>query len=216
MKILFLGDSYSVNHEGWPSRVVNILNAKAVNHSRAASSLNYMFTKLDHALKYEFYDIVIATITSGDRVFHSDKIIHAGFPQYNDGTPITGKERKAIDLFYTYLWDSQNGCINEQIFQLAMTTISLLHPKTKFIFLPAFSEWKSSSVGNYVYTHPRLIDISFLDSESQRMEAEGLPTTRLNHLTKKQNNDLADQIITMINQYNFNSATLYDLNLKNL
>jgi hypothetical protein len=81
MKILFLGDSYSVNYEGWPSRVVNILNAKAVNHSRAASSLNYMFTKLDHALKYEFYDIVIATITSGDRVFHSDKIIHAGFPQ---------------------------------------------------------------------------------------------------------------------------------------
>ena len=84
------------------------------------------------------------------------------------------------------------------------------------VFLPAFGEWKASNVGNYVYTHPRLIDISFLDSQSQRMEAEGLPTTRLNHLTKKQNNDLADQIITMINQYNFNFATLYDLNLKNL
>ena len=54
MKILFLGDSYSTAHEGWPSRVANILNAEAVNHSRPASSLNYMFTKLDYSLKHEF------------------------------------------------------------------------------------------------------------------------------------------------------------------
>jgi len=216
MKILFLGDSFSCNQEGWPSRIANTLNAQSTNHSRAGSSLNYMFQKLDHALKYEFFDVVIATITSGDRIFHRDKIIHGGFPQYNDGTPMVGREREAVDLFYTYLWDDQNNFINDQLFQLAMTSISLMHPKTKFIFLPAFSEWKSMNVGNYAYTYLRLLEFSFLDSESQRMEVAGLPTARLNHFTKKQNDDLADQIVTIINQYNFNSVTAYNLNLKDL
>lgn len=216
MKILFLGDSYSCTNRGWPSRVTQALNATAVNHSRAASSLNYMFTKLDSELALKFYDIVIVTITSGDRLFHRDKIISARRRQYHDGTPMVGKEQKAVDLFYAYLWDSQNRDINAQVFQLAMTAISLLHPKTKFVFLPAFDVWKNLTVGNYVYTYPRLLDFSYLDMKSQKVEEEGLTTNRLNHLTEKQNIDLADQIVDMINQYDFNSVTARRLNLSKL
>jgi hypothetical protein len=216
MKILFLGDSYSNNDSGWPLQVTQALNATSVNLSRAGSSLNYMFTKLDAELEKNFYDVVIVTITSGDRLFHGDKIITSGNPIYNDGTPIVGDERKAIDLFYTYLWDRQNRDINGRIFQLAMTTISLVHPKTKFIFLPAFDEWKRSSIGNYVYTYPKLLHASYLDMKSQKMEEQGSITDRLNHLTKNQNTDLADQIVRMINYYDFNSATACKLHLDKL
>jgi hypothetical protein len=175
-----------------------------------------MFTKLDSELESKFYDVVIVTITSGDRLFHSDKTITAFRPQYNDGTPMVGQEQKAVDLFYAYLWDSQNRDINGQVFQLAMTAVSLLHPKTKFVFLPAFNEWKKLTIGNYVYTYPKLLEFSYLDIKSQRMEEAGLTTNRLNHLTEKQNTDLADQIVAVINQYDFNSVTTCRLNLNKL
>ena len=216
MKILFLGDSYSSNDSGWPSQVAQALSATAINHSLAGSSLNYMFTKLDSELNDKFYDIVIVTITSGDRLFHSDKLIVPGSSRYNDGTPIVGKERKAIDFFYTHVWDLRNGNITGQLFQLAMSTFSLVYPKTKFVFLPAFSDWENHSIGNYVYTYPRLLYASQLDTKSQKMEQEGLITNRLNHLSENQNTDLADQMVAMINQYNFNSATACELNLSRL
>jgi hypothetical protein len=223
MNILFLGDSYSSSsndlndrHEGWPAKVTEILNAKAVNFSQAGSSLNYTFTKLDSAFKDQFYDVVIITVTSGDRIFHSDKMISSGFPRYNTGKLITGKEREAIDLFYTWVWDSRNSEINAQIFQLAMTAFSLLHPKTKFIFLPAFNSWTTSDVGNYVYTNPKLIHFSLLDPDSQKLEILGLESNRLNHLTKQQNKDLANQIVAIINQYNFNTVTPVKLDLEDL
>ena len=52
--------------------------------------------------------------------------------------------------------------------------------------------------------------------KSQKIEEEGLTTNRLNHLTEKQNIDLADQIVDMINQYDFNSVTACRLNLSKL
>lgn len=216
MKILFLGDSYSEAHNGWPSKVSESLNAESANFSRGASSLNYLFTKLDYELKNNFYDVVICTITSGDRLFHRDKLIHGGFPQYHDGTPLVDREKEAIKLFYTYLWDSQNGLINEQVFQLAMSAISLLHTDTKFIFLPAFGSWEHVPVGNYAYTNPRLAEFSELDTRSQQLEFNGKPSTRLNHLTLQQNNDLANCIVDMIKQYDFNTVSKYEINLSRL
>ena len=219
MKILFVGDSFSNSESdnilGYPAILAKKLNAEMTNHSRACSSLNYMFLKLEHALQTENYDVVVATVTSGIRMHHRDILIHSGFPQYNDGTLLTGIEKEAVKLFYEYLWDDDNTIIIEKLFQYAMSTLTLKYPNTKFIFLPCFNEWVSDiPAGNYAFIYPNLMLAALEDKESQKKEVAGINANRLNHMTFDQNIKLAEQLFSIINNYTFNMVNRYYVDLR--
>ena len=62
---------------------------------------------------------------------------------------MTESTKKSILNFYEHVYDVENTIINMDIFCKALATISLEHPKTKFIFLPAFERFNKTEVGNY-------------------------------------------------------------------
>ena len=111
MLILFVGDSYSANHEGWPSMIVDHYNADYINESMPGGSLNYMFSKLEFQLRKQLPDIVILTITSSDRIFHPDMIIYGGGIRRNDGIEVDENIKKLIEQYYLYISNNENMII---------------------------------------------------------------------------------------------------------
>jgi hypothetical protein len=200
--ILFVGDSYSANYDGWPSVIVNHYNADYINESMPGSSLNYMFSKLENQLKKNLPDVVIITITSGDRLFHPDMIIF-GSEVHDNGTGVDKKIRKAVDQYYHYIYSSVNSDITSRIFNLAMASFTVKYPSIKFIILPCFHNWQHTACGNYVAFTPRLMEFSLRDEVAHKNEVAGIPAVRNNHLSYKQNINLANIIIEEINSYKF-------------
>lgn len=213
MKILIVGDSYATNYSeySWTSLVEKHLNATVENHARPASSLNYSYLKLTASLSKDGYDVIIFVLTSADRLYHRDMLIHGGFPQYNDGTPVTGDIKKAVKSYYAHIYDSENTPIINNIFCRALGQISLDYPNTKFIFVPAFAEFEKINFGNCVVTSSRLLDYSLLDKERHDAEVRGEIVDSPNHLTFFQNQTLANYIIEIIDNYKFGQVTYQSL-----
>ena len=205
MKMLIIGDSYATNYSelAWPVIVENHFNCKADNYAKPASSLNFSYNILTNSLTNNIYDVVIFVLTSADRLYHPKILIHGGFPQYHDGTPITKEVKQAIESYYTYLYDTADNELKRNIFGRSIVQLSLEYPFTKFIFVPAFDAIEHVSVGNCVITNQRLIHYSMLDKKSHAAEVRGEIIERHNHLSFLQNKMLANYIIEFINDYKF-------------
>jgi hypothetical protein len=213
MKMLVVGDSYSTNYtvNSWTSLVEKHFNCTAENYARPASSLNYSYIKLTNCLQKRYYDVVIFALTSADRLFHRDIIIHDGFPQYNDGSPVTKDIKQAIKEYYLHLYDPQNADIGNKVFCRAIGQLSLDYPNTKFIFIPAFHDFEKINVGNCVVTSRRLMHYSMLDAEGHAAEVRGEIVEKNNHLTLLQNETLANYVIDFIVNYKFGCVTYKSL-----
>jgi hypothetical protein len=206
MNILFVGDSYSTNYSefSWTSIVEKKYQSNAVNLSKPASSLNYSYKILDNELKNSKYDVIIFTITSADRIYHSKFLIHDRFPQNNDSSPVSEEIKKSIDLYYKNLHDRENRDIQWNIFCRGILHLTMEHPKTKFIFVNAFEIFNYYGRGNCVITEDPLIQFSLLDRVGHHAETLGkIPKDRYNHLTIFQNQTLASYIIKFIDGYIF-------------
>ena len=216
MKLLIIGDSYAVNFSElyWTAIIEKQFDCEVENHALPASSVSYSYKKLTHALKKNKYDVVIVALTSADRPYHRNMLIHGGFPQYNDGTPVSKEIQKAIQSYYVHLYDIENTVITHSMFCRALAQLSLEYMQTKFIFLPAFDEFEKVRVGNCVITNQRLIHYSMLDQEGHAAEVRGECVEKPNHLTFFQNQTLANYIITFINDYIF--GRIVYKNIKNM
>lgn len=219
MKMLIVGDSYSTNYSdlSWPAIVDKHFDCTSINLSRPASSLNYSYNLLTRELKTTHYDVVIFALTSSDRLYHKDYLIHGGFPQHHDGTPVNDNIKKVIKDFYVHLYDIDNTHITWDIFCHGLASVSLEFPSTKFIFIPAFHEFIKINIGNCVITNSRLLDFSMLDKIAHDAEYRGVPAVRNNHLSFKQNNSLANYVIDSIENYEYNCVKFLPLtDLKNI
>lgn len=207
MKILFLGDSFSTNYSefSWPSIVSKHFKCKDKNLSVPASSLNFSYRELISSLITEKFDVVIFTMSHPDRLYHKDMLIHPNFPQTLNGEVITGKTRKIIDRYYSTLHDFTNSKLSFSILCRCLAQISLEYPKTKFILISGFDRIEKMSVGNCVVIKDSLLPYAGLDKEAHQIECNGgFVKDRHNHLTIRQNQTLADQIIKFIENYKFN------------
>lgn len=209
MKMLIIGDSYATTYSelGWGSLIKNHLKCHVDNRSLPGTGIIYSYNQLTNALKYNDYDVVIVVITSADRPYHRNILIHGGFPKYNDGTPVSDEIKQAIKSYYLHLYDNENSQITNSMFCRSLAQISLERPNTKFIFLPAFDQFEKLEKGNYVVTGPRLLHYSMLDKESHDAEVRGELVEKLNHLTFLQNETLTNYIIEFINNYKFGCMT---------
>jgi len=216
MKMLIIGDSYAVNFSElyWAAIIEKHFNCEVDNHALPGSSVPYSYKKLTHALKTNKYNVVIVVLTSADRPYHGNMLIHGGFPQYNDGTPVSKEIQKAIQSYYVHLYDIENTSITHSMFCRALVELSLEHMQTKFIFLPAFDEFENVRLGNCVITNQRLLHYSMLDQEGHAAEVRGECVEKPNHLTFFQNQTLANYIITFINDYKF--GRIVYKNIKNM
>ena len=208
MKILVCGDSYATDHEhySWLKLVENYFNCRdtTTNFARAGSSVNYSYKRLKHSLDTDGYDVVIFVLTSADRQYHRDMMIHGGFPQHNDGTLVSNKLKEAIKSYYLHLYDSENTSLWHSMACHALAQISLEFPNTKFIFIPAFKDFENITKGNCVITSNELSYYTQLDKKSYAMELRGEPCdVRANHLSSRQNETLSNYVINFIDNYEF-------------
>ena len=208
MKMIVVGDSYATNYSplSWTAIVDKYFNADTFNMAKPATSFYYSFNNLSLELeRNNIYDVVIFVITSTDRLYHSEYILHGGFPQHFDGKPVSKAIKRSIESYYTYLYDVASNDIACKIYMHALTSLSLEYPNTKFIFIPAFNNINFRfKNGNCVITDKRLLDYSMLDVVAHQMEFLGKPIERNNHLTYRQNQTLAETIIKIIENYKFN------------
>jgi hypothetical protein len=213
MNILVVGDSYAEHHPGlgWTSLVEKHFNCNVDNYAKPGSSINYAYSVLTDRLKTVKYDVVIFVLTSGNRIYHRNMFIHAGYMKYNNGDPVSDDIKKAVKNYYLHLYDEANTPIMEHMACHALTSISLEHPDTKFIFIPAFEEFKKINNGNCVITKKRLIHYSMLDKKNHTAEVRGKLVERINHLSFRQNKTLSDYVISFINDYKFGEVTYKSL-----
>ena len=93
----------------------------------------------------------------------------------------------------------------------ALAQISLEFPNTKFIFIPAFTNFEKIKKGNCVITSDELLYYSKLDEIGHNAEIRGEPNERPNHLTFRQNQTLSNYVINFINNYEFGIANYKSL-----
>lgn len=205
MVIAFFGDSFSENEgpNGWPRLVAEHLNAKSYNFSKPGSSLNYSFNQVLHFLKttHERVDTVIVTVTSKDRVFNSEVSISPRMARRLDGKPLGNDMVTAIESYYAYIYDPVNADCERLKTQYSYAFLTLMFPDIQFVFLPCFDIWHTHNIGSYVVTHPALIDFAILDVDAHNRELAGESDVRENHLSVKQNKDLAKQVVSFIKTY---------------
>lgn len=208
MKMLVVGDSYATNYSplSWTAIIDKHFSADTFNMAKPATSFYYSFNNLSLELeRNNIYDVVIFVITSTDRLYHSEYILHGGFPQHFDGKPVSKEIKRSLEFYYTYLYDNSSDAIASRIYSHALASVSLEYPNTKFIFIPAFNnDFFRLKSGNCVITSKRLLDYSMLDEKSHKLEFYGKPSERNNHLTFRQNQTLADNVINIIENYKFN------------
>lgn len=214
MKIVFFGDSFSVNQEGWPGMVVEKLSCDWENYSKAGSSLDYCYMILnDYFEKNPEPDVVAITVTSSDRLYHDDHLILASGAFTYNHDPAPKEIRKAAEDYYTYLHSGMITQIRARMFYNALAMFTLQHPAVKFIILPCFEPFGNTIYGNYVATGPRLMNFSELSPDLMAKEATGETTDRNNHLTRTQNRDLAAAVVKMIDNYTYGKTSHFDLDL---
>lgn len=210
MKIVFFGDSFSANVEGYPGMVCKHYDAEYANFSLPGSGLDYCYMILmDYFKRNHAPDVAIITVSSGDRLYHDDHTIMISGVSTYDQQPAPSALRHAAKYYYTHIHSDMIAHIKSAMFCDALAAFTLQHPSTKFIILPCFTPFPWTHIGNYIATMPRLIN--FAEMKSDLMTRE--PGCN-NHLTSTQNITLATEIIDMIdNKYVYNSPQLHTIDL---
>lgn len=203
---LFLGDGFSTDYtaDSWPCVLTDLMGWQAVNLSKPCSSFSYSFLELDRLLrKKRQYHTVIFTVTSMDRLYHSQLILHQGFPGSRDGSPVSPRVIDSLNSYYDTLYDPKWTRLGWIMAQHALASLSLEYPYIKFVIIPAFNSERDNIVtkGNMAVLGPRLLDFSMLDRVSHQKEHQGLQTDRHCHLSLRQNHCLALQIKQVLEKY---------------
>lgn len=203
---LFLGDGFSTDYTAasWPCVLTSMMGWHSVNHSRPCTSFSWSFLLLHQLLSESMdYHTVIFTVTSMDRLYHTDLILHRGFPTKWDGTSMDSQVVEALDRYYHCLYDPKWATLGWIMAQHALASLSLQYPDLRFVIIPAFNSEINRGIprANMVVMGPRLMDFSMLDHRSHQREQQGLETDRHCHLTVRQNQCLAVQIAQVLADY---------------
>ena len=218
--IEFYGDSFSADTHGWPSILATKLSSDLNNHSVSASSITETIVSLKD--KDSFGDIVCITVSSPDRIYHPNYLIHYSLAGDRPAITLAGdrpaimprglvnpptKElESAVKYYYTYLENDINRNIRYECQFNWMLNLTNNHPNTKFILIPCF---ENSDIVcekfNAIITSPVLIDIWKSNSRS-------MPD--VNHLTIKQNKQFADQIYKLLVEYDANKSKTVKISFK--
>ena len=119
-----------------------------------------------------------------------------------------------MNHYYTYIHSDKAAQIKLIMFHNALAAFTLQYPKTKFIILPCFESVMYIPVGNCATTGPRLMNFAEMETELMAKETRGELTDRDNHLTRLQNQTLAETIIDIIdNKYIENSPMHVEIDL---
>ena len=209
--IEFYGDSFSADTHGWPSMLATKLSSDLNNHSVSASSITETIVSLKD--KDSFGDIVCITVSSPDRIYHPDYLIHHSLTGdrptiMQRGLVNSGNKEleSAIKYYYTYIENDINRTIRYECQFNWMLNLTNKHPNTKFLLIPCFAN--SNIVCekfNAIITSPLLIDIWKTNSRS-------MPD--VNHLTMKQNKQFADQIYQYLLDYDTHKSKTVKISFK--
>lgn len=215
MKIVYFGDSFSVDKEGYPGMVCDHYGAEYANCSKAGSGLDFCYLMLmDYFERNPAPDVAVITISSSDRVYHDDHTIMLSGVSTYDQKPAYPALQKAVIEYYSHIHSNMSAYIKSMMFYNALAAFTLQHPSTKFIILPCFEPFPHTFIGNYVATGPRLMNFSEMEPDLMAKEVSGETTDRNNHLTRTQNMTLAESIIDIIdNRYIYNTPQPYTLDL---
>ena len=216
--IEFYGDSFSASSNGWPSMLATKLSLDYVNRSRAATSVTEAITSLQ--AKESFGDIVCVTVSSPDRIYHPDYLIHLSLkgdlPSIVLRDPINTASSKfiksikeietAVKYYMTYLENDVNRSIRYECQFNWLLNLTNKHPNTKFILIPCF-EHCDIIVDNFnaVITTPPLADT---------WRSNGDNPYEVNHLTLKQNKQFADQVYELLLNYDANKSKTVEISFK--
>ena len=209
--IEFYGDSFSADTHGWPSMLATKLSSDLNNHSVSASSITETIVSLKD--KDSFGDIVCITVSSPDRIYHPDYLIHHSLTgdrptimQRGLVNSATKELESAIKYYYTYLENDINRTIRYECQFNWMLNLTNKHPNTKFLLIPCF---ENSNIVcekfNAIITSPLLIDIWKSNSRS-------IPD--VNHLTMKQNKQFADQVYQYLLDYDTHKSKTVKISFK--
>jgi hypothetical protein len=215
MKIVYFGDSFSVDKEGYPGMVCDHYGAEYANYSKAGSGLDFCYLMLmDYFERNPAPDVAIVTITSNDRIYHDDHTIMISGVSTYDQKPAPRVLQKAARDYYANIHSNMSAYIKSMMFYNALAAFTLQHPTTRFIILPCFEHFPHTRIGNYVKTGPRLMNFSEMELDLMAREVGGKRTNRNNHLTHTQNETLAATIIDIIdNVYTQNVPQDYTIDL---
>ena len=211
MIIEFYGDSFSFDSYGWPSMLADRLSHKILNHSISVSSITETISLL--RTRDTLGDIVCITISSPDRIYHPDYLIHPTLTSKSH-TLIPKKHtvefsdeiETAIKYYFAYLENDTNRSVRYECQFNWLLSFTNKFPNTKFVLLPCF-ESTNIIVDNYnsIITNPKLIDIWLKNKR-------GVPD--VNHMTLLQNKQLADQLYELLINYDSNKSKIKDIIFK--
>jgi hypothetical protein len=215
MKIVYFGDSFSVNKEGYPEMLCKHYGAEYENRSQAGSGLDFCYMMLmDYFEKNPPPDVAVITVSSSDRLYHDDYTIMVSGVSTYDQQPAPSSLRHAVKHYYTYIHSNMAAHIKLSMFYNALALFTLQHSSTKFVLLPCFDPNPWTQIGNYVVTGPRLMNFAEMEPDLMAKEVIGKTTDRNNHLTLMQNITLAATIIDIIdNKYVYNIPQSHTIDL---
>lgn len=206
--IEFYGDSFSADTHGWPSMLASKLSLDLINKSISGSSITETIKILKE--KNSFGDVVCITVSSPDRLYHSEYFIQPGkqtnkldldlkkYIYRRNPKIIQNKElATAVKYYYTELENEVTRNITYECQFNWFLNLTNNHPNTKFVIIPCF-ELTSVVCKQYnaIITSPVLTEV--LDSSKM--------TPNANHMDIKQNNKLSCQLYDLILDYDNNKS----------
>lgn len=205
--IEFYGDSFSVDTHGWPSILATKLSQDLINYSVSASSITETILSLKD--KNSFGDIVCITVSSPDRIYHPDYLIHYSLsgvrPNVMQRTHTvlpTDELESAIKYYYTYLENDINRDVRYECEFNWFLNLTNKHPNTKFILIPCFELTNIvCEEFNGIITTPPLIS----HWKNQKHE--------VNHISLLQNKKFADQLYDLILNYDTHKSKYVNIEL---
>jgi hypothetical protein len=201
--LIVLGDSFSSNAQGWPSIVANQLNLNLICYGEGGQSWwsSKHFLNSVSGTDIENCEAVIFAHTNSDRVPTSNKTIgKINHSQLNKNNEI----ELAVALYFKYIHDSEFvHWAHKKWFE----EISVRWAHTKIVNLHCFPwTWDSRTVLSGVNVWPSLSSISL--NEVDAKEFSLIHDQRSNHLNTHNNQELANQVVDMINNYTPGDARL--------
>ena len=209
--IEFYGDSFSAVTHGWPSMLATRLSQEVSNHSITASSITETISLLRD--KDSFGDIVCVTVSSPDRIYHPDYLIHTSLGSNKPSlihrgltNPANSELQTAIKYYYAYLENDVNRIVRYECQFNWLLNLTNKHPNTKFVLIPCF---ENSNIlyeqFNAIITSPLLIDVWKINNRN-------IPD--INHMTMKQNKQFADQLYELLLDYDSNKSKTVEISFK--
>jgi hypothetical protein len=211
--VFIIGDSFCYDRKKdwhWPLRLSANLSMKNLGTGFRGFSwwkVRDEFFKFFSHKEMENCSIIIFCHTEKDRIWHKEKPYRAGIFDIDPVTmksieiPILKEEITAVELYYKYIYDSEFHSWTKKKWYEELVTIfsDKKFQNKKIIHLNCFSDG---------------IDMSILANENSVVFE--LPLNNYNriqipgdnHMTKEENENLADKLTAVINLWEFHKGTV--------